>query len=106
MDIIKKHTLFIGLNDKDSKLQEITTLDAYKIINRVIIGVGYDGCTISESMGIFKHESGEVVFEKSLRVEILYSEDKKTMDAIKQLKTLLNQESIGLQVEQVTSQFI
>ena len=38
--MIKKHILYIGLNDKDTKQQEITTVDAYKIIQRAVLGVG------------------------------------------------------------------
>ena len=30
--MLTKYNLYIGLNDKDSKQQEISTLDAYKIV--------------------------------------------------------------------------
>lgn len=30
-----KFNLYIGLNDKDSKVQEISTIDAYKIIGAI-----------------------------------------------------------------------
>ena len=96
---MQKHILYIGLNDKDSKLQEVTTLDAYKIINNILSGVGYDGWTITEATGFYKHESGEVVIEKSLQVLICFAEDKKTNDAIKQIKQVLNQESVILEKE-------
>ena len=39
---MKKHILFLGLNDKDSKMQEISTLDAYKI-TMATIKKYYDG---------------------------------------------------------------
>lgn len=32
-----KFTLYVGLNDKDSKKQEISTLEAYKIINKLLL---------------------------------------------------------------------
>ena len=54
---MKKITLYIGLNDKDSKIQEISTLDAYKIVTK-IIGVG---STLTEGKGSYKHEDGTVV---------------------------------------------
>lgn len=48
---MKKYTMFIGLNDKDSKIQEITTIDAYKIIMRIV-----KDCTIQESKGCYTHK--------------------------------------------------
>ena len=39
---MKKHILYLGLNDKDSKQQEIMTLDAYKIAFNTIKKY-YDG---------------------------------------------------------------
>lgn len=33
---IKKFTLFIGLCDKDTKQQEVTTLNAYKILDNIL----------------------------------------------------------------------
>ena len=92
-----KHILYVGLNDKDSKMQEISIIDAYKIVQNILIGVGYDGGNIQESTGFYRHESGEVVIEKSLRVELCFADDKKTSEAIKQLKIILNQESIILE---------
>lgn len=96
---MQKHILYVGLNDKDSKVQEISILDAYKIIQNILIGVGYDGWTITEATGFYKHESGEVVIEKSLQVLICFAEDKKTNEAIKQIKQVLNQESVILEKE-------
>lgn len=96
---MQKHILYIGLNDKDSKVQEINTIDAYKIVQNILIGVGYDGGNIQESTGFYRHESGEVMIEKSLRVELCFAEDKKTSDAIKQIKQVLNQEAVILEKE-------
>lgn len=39
---MKKFTLFVGLNDKDSKIQEISTIDAYKKMMNY-----FNGATIS-----------------------------------------------------------
>lgn len=96
---MQKHILYVGLNDKDSKVQEISILDAYKIVQNVLIGVGYDGGNIQESTGFYRHESGEIVIEKSLRVELCFADDKKTSEALKQIKQVLNQESIILEKE-------
>jgi hypothetical protein len=100
---ITKHTLFIGLNDKDTKQQKIAIVEAYKILYNILRAVGYEGATISEATGFYTHENGAIVVEKSLRVEVLFADDKKTDDLIQQLKVVLNQESIALQVENITS---
>lgn len=100
---ITKHTLYIGLNDKDTKQQKIATVEAYKILYNMLRAAGYEGATISEATGFYTHDNGTIVIEKSLRVEVLYANDKKTDDLIQQLKIVLNQESIALQVENITS---
>ena len=36
--MIKKFTLYLGLNDKDTKRQEVSTIEAYKIITNILGG--------------------------------------------------------------------
>ena len=103
---MKKITLYIGLNDKDSKVQEVSTLDAYKMVTN-IIGVG---STITEGRGIYKHEDGTVVTEVSLIVELLDFDN--TLDKgwvnskVEQIKTSLNQESVAVQYQEFESELI
>lgn len=103
---MKKITLYIGLNDKDSKIQEVGTLDAYKTVSN-IIGVG---STITEGRGIYKHKDGTVVTEVSLIVELLDFDN--TLDKgwvnskVEQIKTTLNQESVAVQYQEVESELI
>lgn len=103
---MKKITLYIGLNDKDSKQQEINTLDAYKVVNNTL-GVG---STITEGRGIYTHEDGTVVSEVSLVVELLDFDhtlsDKWVRDKVNALKAVLNQESIAVQEQEVKSELI
>lgn len=100
-----KHTLYIGLNDKDTKQQEIDTLTAFKIVLNTVKAY-YTGGTIKECKGFYTHESGEITIESTLEISILFAEDAKTRALIQDLKNLLNQESIALQVESITSQLI
>lgn len=103
---MKKITLYIGLNDKDSKIQEVGTLDAYKIVSN-IIGVG---STITEGRGIYKHEDGTVVSEVSLVVELLDFDNTLTKgwlkEKVNQIKTILNQESVAVQYQEVESELV
>lgn len=55
-----KITLYVGLNDKDSKHQEISTVNAYKVAANLASAM-FDGCTISEATGIYKHDDGTIV---------------------------------------------
>lgn len=101
--MIKKFTLYLGLNDKDSKVQEISTLEAYKIVSN-LISADFDGGTIFEARGIYKHEDGQIVTETTLRIELLFAEPQKVKNLVDTLKKLFNQESIAVQQEVINSQ--
>ena len=103
---IKKHVLYLGLNDKDTKQQEISTIDAYKIVTRATLAAGYEGATITEATGIYTHAAGEVVIEKSLEIGLLFADDSRTDALIKELKVLFNQESIALQKMTIESALV
>ena len=100
-----KHTLYIGLNDKDTKQQEISTLDAFKIVLNSVKSC-YDGATVKECKGFYTHSDGSITIENSFEVSILFADEVKTRSVIEMLKTMLNQESIALQREEVTSELI
>ena len=102
---MKKYTLYIGLNDKDSKHQEITTLDAYKVASNVFCQYT-GGATISEAMGVYTHDDGTIITEKSLRCEIYGAEIGVIMRAANELKVAFNQESILIETVETTSYFI
>lgn len=99
-----KHTLYLGLNDKDTKTQKIGLLDAYHIAMQLIVANGYEGGTISESTGFYTHQDGTLTIEKSLRIEILFADVLKTDNLIKDLKRVFNQESIAFQSDNIESE--
>ena len=101
--MIEKFTLYVGLNDKDSKVQEIATLEAYKIINNLLLTYT-DGATIFEAVGIYKHEDGSFVTENTLRIELMFIEKKAVKEIVDNIKRLLNQESVAVQREIVESE--
>jgi hypothetical protein len=102
---MKKFTLFIGLFDKDSKRQEITTLDAYKITANIFRSTT-GGVTITEAVGVYTYDNGDVAIEPSLRCEIFGADLEPVYAAISQIKTALNQEKIALEETEVNSKFI
>ena len=98
-----KYTLYIGLNDKDTKRQEIETVEAYKLVQRELVKkVG--GGTIYSATGIYTHDDGSIVIEPTLRVEIFHDSKKDIKDLADDYKKILNQESIIIQTENVSSE--
>lgn len=109
---ICKATIFIGLNDKESKLQEISTLEAAKFLQREIVKE-FEGGTISEATGIYRHQDGSgFVVENTLKVEILFFGSSKeearraVIPFINRVKDFLNQETAALQLEEIESELI
>ena len=100
-----KHTLYIGLYDKESKRQEITTIDAFKVVANIFKNTT-GGATISEAMGVYTYNDGTIAIEPSLRCEIFGADLEPVYAAISQIKTALNQEKIALEETEVNSKFI
>ena len=101
---MKKYTLYLGLNDQEKKIQLISTLESYKIVERILKKQGFDGATIFEAVGLYKHNDGSFVTESTLRIEILDFEDAYNIkNLVNTLKLVFNQESIAVQNEQVDS---
>ncbi len=101
---MRQITLMVGLNDKDSKQQEISTLDAYKVLANIL----QRPCTITEGRGVYTHEDGTQVFEVSL-VVCMIDFDKSITDTwledkLEQIKDTLNQESVAVQEQEVKSE--
>ena len=97
---MKKTTLYIGLNDKDTKQQKIDTIEAVKIISNLITSLA-DGGTIYNATGIYKHDDGTIVIENTLRVELIDIDSSSLQTLVKTAKTILNQESIIIQTESI-----
>ena len=103
---MNKTTLYIGLNDKDSKTQKIDTVEAIKVIYNLLLANGIDGATLYNATGIYKHDNGVVVIENTIRCEIIEPVNNGLNKAIQAIKSALNQESIIKQVENITSDFV
>lgn len=106
MELITKYNIYIGLNDKDSKKQEVSTRKAKEEVIKILNNNNITGLTMYEVLGVFKHKNGNVVFEKSLKVELLEVEEEEVVNSIQELKTALNQESILLEKEKKEINFI
>lgn len=94
---MKKYILYVGLNDKDEKVQIIST-DTAKDIIAMVCG----DCTVYEAQGRYTHAGGDVVTEATLCVELLF----KTEEEVKQMVYLLKSKECGLNQESIAVQCI
>lgn len=101
-----KYTLFIGLNDKDTKTQLVTNQDAKRIVLNAVFASGLDGCTINEVTGFYKHQDGQTVIENTLQVLIYTDNENGIYNAANDIKILLNQETIIIEKTSIESIFI
>lgn len=103
---IIKYSLYLGLNDKDTKTQKIDTLEAYKILCNLLKSYNVEGFTVYNAHGFYVHDDGSFTVENTLKVELMFIKELTVDNIIKQLKTIFNQESIIKQVEEVTSSLV
>lgn len=102
-----RYTLTIGLFDKDTKRQKISTDIAIRIVSDLVVNViGYG--TIHTGNGIYTHAAGAIVIEPS--IVFFVDGEKDLKDKVKTLawsiKKALNQESIMLEETAVKMEFI
>mgnify|MGYP006958201722 FL=1 len=99
-----KTTICIGLLDKDSKVQEITTLDAFKVAANIFAETT-GGATITEGTGVYTHDDGSVVIEPTL-VCVIYGANIADIEkACKMAKVALNQEAVTIETVESNSRF-
>lgn len=84
-----KFEIYLGLIDKDTKQQEITTDNAYKICTNIC-----KNCSIQKFMGSYINDNIKVIQEKSFKIELLDKTDDEIRDIAQQLKTTFNQEGV------------
>lgn len=102
-----RYTLTIGLFDKDTKKQKISSDMALRIVSDLVVQtIGYG--TIHTGNGIYTHNNGSIIVEPSLVYFVDGEKDLK--DKIKtlawQIKKALNQESVMLEETAVKMEFI
>lgn len=102
---MRKYIMSIGLNDQVTKKQEISIVNAFKVVSNIFAATT-GGATIHEGTGCYTHNDGSIVIEKSL-IAYIYTEDEKSvLDAAEAIKKALNQESVALESIDSNSRFI
>lgn len=100
-----KTTLYLGLNDKDTKRQEVSTLEAYKMTQALVTRL-VGGGTIFEAVGVYTHDDGTIVTEKTLRIELFDAGAEAVRALVSRLKEVFNQESVIAQTEATNTVFL
>ena len=98
--------LYIGLNDKDTKQQELTNLDAKAEISTILFRYFPNGFTLQECQGMYRHEDGTVVCENTIKVTLFNYEFVGISDVIKEIKNKLNQESVATEYLETVVNFV
>ena len=102
-----RYTLTIGLFDKDTKRQKISTDVAIRIVSDLVVNIiGYG--TIHNGNGIYTHTNGQIVVEPSIVyfVDGEEEEESKIKSLAWMIKKALNQESVMLEESAVKMEFI
>ncbi len=91
LEKITRYTLYVGLNDKDAKVQLIPVELAEEIVMEIV-----GDCSIERIRGCYSHEDGTRVFENTLKVSILFRSEAEIEQYVAAIKRRLNQESIAV----------
>lgn len=101
---MKKYTLYVGLNDKDTKNQIVKTEDAFNIAVQLFVEYT-GGATIQEARGIYTHEDGAIVIENTLICTVFDCGIDKIYAVADALKAVLNQEAVIIEKADVNSEY-
>ena len=91
LEKITRYTLYIGLNDKDEKIQLVPVELAEEIVMEIV-----GDCSIERIRGCYSHEDGTRVFENTLKVSLLFRSEAEIEQYVAAIKRRLNQESIAV----------
>lgn len=96
MKQLKKVTICLGLNDKETKTQIIKTGDAKRVLTGLICS-RFFGATVTTCSGIYTHDDGTQINENSFSIVLYFVEDKQVRDFAGELCRVFNQESVTIE---------
>lgn len=102
---MKNFTIISGLNDKDTKTQLISTTQAEELIAGIILQYT-GGATLTRCKGIYTHDNGATVYEESIKAELSGIDTETALKIARDIKAVLNQESIYFKVTEAEIDFI
>ena len=87
------YTLYIGLNDKDTNVQEISTEDACAAVDAICVKY-VEGFNAVVSWGAWTDENGSIVNEQALTYTFHNTDREKVTAIMDEVLNVLNQSSI------------
>ncbi|KAK8813188.1 hypothetical protein WA158_002780 [Blastocystis sp. Blastoise] len=91
--LVIQYTIYIGLNDKMRKEQIIDTSKAIQIVNSILLNYT-SNFTVTQSEGYYRYKDSIQIKENVLCYTIISFNSNDLYTFIKEVKVLLNQESI------------
>lgn len=98
--------LYVGLNDKDTKVQELSNLEAKAEISAILFKYCPNGFTLQECQGMYKHNDGTVVCENTIKIIMFDFKRGMLFEIVEDLKRKLNQECIAVEYIESVVNFI
>lgn len=93
-----KYNFYVGLNDKYTCRQEVSTEKAEMILSEILLDEFHVyGFTMINCKGVYKMETGEIVSENTIKIEIVSDSAIPADRIIEEIKDRLNQESVMLE---------
>lgn len=93
-----KYVLYVGLNDKDTYSQKISTEEATEIVNNICLKYT-DGYTVSEAKGGWTDETGVVTRENTLVYSFYDISEVQITSIMDEILVELNQNSVLLETQ-------
>ena len=87
------YKVYVGLNDQLTKKQEIETEKALIDVSEYLAN-HFEGATVYNGIGVYKHNDGTVVRENSLIIELVFVDDNMVNEMINHFRVIFNQESV------------
>ena len=100
-----KFVVTCGMFDKTKKKLEHDVSDVHAMVNNYI-AQRFDGCSVFDCDGIYRHMDGTTVREPSIRCEFIYTKKEKVLDFCKWYKKVMNQESVMFEAIEEDVEFI
>lgn len=96
MKQLTKAVICLGLNDKDTKKQEISTATAARVLSDMLTS-RFAGATVTACKGIYTHDNGDQVCENSFSIVLYSVELEKVRAFADELCRVFNQESVTIE---------
>ena len=102
-----KYNFYVGLNDKHTCRQEVSTEKAEMILSEILLDeFRVYGFTMINCKGVYKMETGEIVSENTIKIEIVSDSAIPADCIVEEIKNRLNQESVMVEKTEKNVSFL